>query len=108
MTIIHALSTPLLRIQLNQRINPHNSHTSLHSTLQLLNLTHTGLEHTSLQTVVHSALDEIEAVVPVALGFGHLFRVGVRGGRLRSVASAGCGRVGGRSRSCVWWVRRWV
>lgn len=55
--------TPLLRIQLNQRINAHNSHASLDGTLQLLNLAHTGLENTGLETVLHLAVRQVQAVV---------------------------------------------
>lgn len=72
---------PLLRIKLNQRIDPHNRHASLNSTLELLDLAHARLEHTSLDAVVHAALGEVEAVVAVALGLGNGFGIGV-GGRL--------------------------
>ena len=79
---VSVILTPLLRIKLNQSIDPHNRHASLDSTLELLDLAHARLEHTGLDTVVHTALGEVEAVVLVALGFGDGFGVGV-GGRLR-------------------------
>lgn len=36
-------ATSLLRVQLDQRINPHDRYASLHRTLQLLHLAHTRL-----------------------------------------------------------------
>jgi hypothetical protein len=56
MTIITAL---LLRIKLNHGVNPHDSHTSLDSTLQLLDLAHGRLQDTHFQTVDNTALGKI-------------------------------------------------
>lgn len=68
-----------LRIQLDHGINTHDSYASFDGTLQLLHLAHAGLQDTSLQTVVDSALHQIQAVVPVGLllGDGLLFLVGI-------------------------------
>jgi hypothetical protein len=79
---VSIILAPLLRIKLNQSIDPHNRHASLDSTLELLDLAHAWLKHTGLDAVVHAALGQVEAVVAVALGFGNRFGVGV-GGRLR-------------------------
>ena len=49
-------SPPLLRIQLNQRINPHDRHTRLHRAFQLAYLAHTGLQHSRLHAIHHLAL----------------------------------------------------
>lgn len=64
---IIATITSLLRIELNQRIDPHNRHTSLDRTLQLLDLTHARLQYTRLHTVMHPAFTQIKTVVAVAL-----------------------------------------
>ena len=78
---VSVILAPLLRVKLDQSVDPHDRHASLDSTLELLNLAHARLEHTGLDAVVHAALGEIEAVVAVALGLGDGFVVGV-GGRL--------------------------
>jgi len=112
MSIIPSPITALISIKLNQRINPHNRHASLHRTLQLLDLTHTGLQHARLHTIVHTSLIEIEPVVAVPFRLGKRLRVrtvrgvralGDRSGRaIRSLASvsrrlvAGCAVAFGR------------
>lgn len=53
------LTTPLFRIKFNKRINTHNSHTSLNSTLELLNLTHAGLQHSHLERINNPSFAEI-------------------------------------------------
>ena len=102
MTIVVA---PLLRVKLDESVDPHDRHAGLDGTLELLHFTHAGLEHTSLQAVVHAALGQVEAVVAVALGLGDGLGVGVRGGlgllrRRGRVAVGGC-RLGGRVRDGV-------
>ena len=79
---VSVIATLLLRVKLDQSVDTHDRHTSFDGTLELLHLTHTRLEHTRLDAVVHAALGEVEAVVAVALGLGDGFGVGV-GGRLR-------------------------
>ena len=59
-------AAPLLRIQLNQRINPHDRHTRLNCRLQLLHLAHAGLQDTRLQAIVHLTVRQVKAVVLVA------------------------------------------
>ena len=76
---VSVVLAPLLRIKLDQSVDPHDRHTGLYGTLELLDLAHAGLEHTGLQAVVHAALGQVEAVVAVALGLGDGFGVGVRG-----------------------------
>lgn len=61
------LSAPLLRIQLNKCINPHNRHTSLHRTLQLLYLTHTRLQHSHLDAIRYPSLTQVQPIVLVVL-----------------------------------------
>ena len=90
MPVIHAVTTSLLRIELDERVDSHDRHTRLDGTLQLLYLAHARLQHTCFQTVVHPALGEVETVVLVAFGSCHLFCVGVGGGRLGRVAGTGC------------------
>ena len=46
-------TTSLLRIQLYQRIDPHNRNTCLNRTLQLPHLTHTRLQHTRFDLIYH-------------------------------------------------------
>lgn len=63
------VSIVLLRlwVQLDHRVNTHNSNTGFHSTLKLLDLAHAGFQDTSLEAVVDAALHQIEAVVLVGL-----------------------------------------
>lgn len=87
---------PLLRIQLNQRINPHNRDARLDGALQLLDLAHAGLQHAGLEAIVHLAVEQVQAVILVALAAGELFCVfgggGVGGGALgEGVAGAQLG-----------------
>lgn len=51
--------TSLLRIELDQRIDSHDRYASLDRTLQLLNLTHTRLQHACLDAVMYTSLLEI-------------------------------------------------
>jgi hypothetical protein len=76
--------TPLLRIQLDKSVDPHDRHASLNSTLELLHFTHARLQHTCLDAVVHTALGQVETVIAVALGFGNGLGVSV-GSRLREL-----------------------
>lgn len=69
----------LLRVKLDQRIDPHDRNACLHSTLELLHLAHARLEHAGFDAVVHAALGQVETVVAVALGLGDGFGVGVGG-----------------------------
>lgn len=75
------MSVILLRlwVQLNNRINTHDRNASLDSTLELLDLAHARLEHTSLEAVVDPSLHQVETVVLVGLllGDGLLFLIGV-------------------------------
>lgn len=70
---------PLLRVQLDDRIDTHDGDAGLDGTLELLDLAHAGLQHACLEGVVDAALREIKAVVAVRLllGDGLLFFVGV-------------------------------
>ena len=86
--------TPLLWIQLNQCVDPHDRHAGLHRALQLLDFAHARLKHAGLDAVVHAAFGQVEAVVAVALGLGDGFGVGV-GGRLRGWVGVGVGCGGG-------------
>ena len=69
----------LLRVQLDHRVNTHDSNASLDSTLQLLDLAHAGLQNTGLQSVVDASLRQIQSVVAVSLllGNGLLLLIGV-------------------------------
>ena len=60
-------TTPLFRIQLDKRIDPHDSHTSLDRALQLPHLTHTGFQHARLNTVDDFPTSEIQTVVLIVL-----------------------------------------
>ena len=51
MTVPVIFATPLLRIQLDHGINPHNRNTSLDRTLQLLHLAHARLQHPRLDLI---------------------------------------------------------
>jgi hypothetical protein len=68
----------LFRIQLDHGINTHDGNASLNSTLELLELTHARLKHTSLEAVMDTALCQVEPVVAVflLLGNGLLLFVG--------------------------------
>ena len=81
---VSVVLAPLLRVKLDQRIDPHDRHASLDSALELLDLAHAGLEHAGFDAVVHAALGQVETVVAVALCLGDGFGVGV-GGRLREL-----------------------
>jgi hypothetical protein len=73
------LTAPLLRVQLDQRVNTHNGDTRLNRRLELLNLAHAGLEHTGLEAVVYLAVREVQAIVLVVLRLGELLGVLGRG-----------------------------
>lgn len=74
---VSVILAPLLRVKLDQSVDPHDRHAGLDGTLELLDLAHAGLEHAGLQAVVHAALGQVEAVVAVALGLGDGLGVGV-------------------------------
>lgn len=78
-----AAAPPLFRIELNQRIDPHDRNTRLDCTLQLPHFTHTGLQHAGLDLIDHFAPCQIEPVILVvlALGDGVVLLVGGFGGR---------------------------
>ena len=61
----------LLGVQLDDRVNAHDGYASLHSTLELLDFAHAGLQHTSLQSVVNPPLSQIQTVVTVSLLLGN-------------------------------------
>jgi hypothetical protein len=84
MTIITAL---LLRVKLDHGVNSHDSHTSLNSTLQLLDLAHGRLQNTHLQTVDNTTLGQIQTVVLVVLLLGK--RLFVFGGGLYGSCGVG-------------------
>ena len=67
MTVSIITAALLLRVELDQRVDTHDRHACLDGRLQLLDLAHAGLKHTSLETVVHLAVCQIEAVVFVVL-----------------------------------------
>lgn len=69
------IATLFLRVELDQRVDTHNSHARLDGGLQLLDLAHTGLKDTGLQAVMHLAVCEIQPVVLVVLRLSELFRV---------------------------------
>lgn len=69
-------TTALLRIKLDQRINPHDGHTSLDSRFELLHLTHTRLQYARLHTIMHTTFREIKTIILVPLRLGQSFRVG--------------------------------
>ncbi len=76
MPIILPTSTTLLRVQLDQRIDPHNSHAGLDRTFELLDFTHARLQHARFDAIVNPAFRQIKAVVLVVLVFRLRFRVG--------------------------------
>lgn len=83
---------PLLRIQLNQRIDPHDRNASLNRTLQLPHLTHGRFQDSQLDAIDAFPVLEIEAVVlvPAVLGYG--FGVGGdAAAAMTSTASCCCG-----------------
>jgi hypothetical protein len=91
MTVI---TTLLLRIKLDHGIDSHDSHTSLDSTLQLLDLAHGRLQNTHLQAVDNTALGKIQTVVLVVLLLGErlfVFGGGLDGGCGVGVAAAAFG-----------------
>ena len=67
---VSVVLTPLLGVELDEGVDSHDGHAGLDGTLELLDLTHAGLEHAGLQAVVHTTLGQVETVVAVALGFG--------------------------------------
>ena len=82
MTVSIILTAPLLGIQLDQGVDTHDGDAGLNRRLELLDLAHAGLEHTSLEAVMYLAVREVQAVVLVVLRFGELLSVlgrGVRG-----------------------------
>ncbi len=99
MPIILPTSPTLLRVQLDQRIDPHDSHARLDRALQLLDFAHARLQHARLHAIVHPAFRQIKAVVLVILMFRLRFRVGgivAQGVLLGRGATLGCGGVGCR------------
>lgn len=60
-------STPILRVQLDHRIDTHNRDTGLNRALQLLDLAHAGLKHAGLDAVAHPTRAQVESVVLVVL-----------------------------------------
>jgi hypothetical protein len=74
MTII-TTTTLLLSIQLDHGINPHDGNTSLDSTLQLLDLAHSGLQHSYFNTIDNPPSTQIKSIVFVILLFGKRFFV---------------------------------
>lgn len=62
-------TTPLLRIKLYKRIDPHNRNTRLNRTLQLPHLTHTRLQHTRLDLIYHFPPRQIQSIVSVPSSF---------------------------------------
>jgi len=90
----------LLRIQLNQRIDPHNRHTRFYRALQLPHLTHTRLQHARLHRIHHLPSRQIQPVVLVVPLFRDVFLMsaggGGRGGSVgRGVFNGGDGVRGG-------------
>lgn len=73
------VAAPLLRVQLDQRIDTHDGDTGLNGRLELLDLAHAGLEDTSLEAVVHLSVREVQTVVLVVLRLGELLGVLRRG-----------------------------
>lgn len=69
MPVIPAPSTPLLRIQLNQSINPHDGDASLDRALQLADLAHAGFQHPGTDLVHDFPARQIESVVFVVSAF---------------------------------------
>lgn len=74
-----AIIRRLLRVQLDNRVNAHDGNAGLNSTLKLLDLAHTGLENTGLESVVNASLHQIQPVVAVCLllGDGLLLLIGI-------------------------------
>lgn len=68
-------TTLLLRVQLDQCVDTHDGDASFDGRLELLDLAHARLKHTSLQAVVYLAICEVETVVLVVLRLGQLFRI---------------------------------
>lgn len=68
-----------LGVQLDHGVDTHDGDAGLDSTLELLDLSHAGLQHTGLEGIVDAALHQIQTVVAVGLllGNGLLFLVGV-------------------------------
>jgi len=64
------ITTLVLRVELDHRVDSHDSHTGLDGTLQLLDLAHGRLQYTHLQAVDDTTLGEIETVVLVVLLLG--------------------------------------
>ena len=64
------ITTSLLRIQLDQRIDPHNRNTCLHRTLQLPHLAHTRLQHPALDLIHHLPPRQIQSIVLVVSTLG--------------------------------------
>lgn len=70
-------TTSLFWVQLDKRIDSHDRYTSLDGALQLLDFTHTRLQHTRLDTIVDSAFHEIEPIVLVVFGFRQCLSLGI-------------------------------
>lgn len=96
MTVI---TTLLLGVELDDGIDSHDSHTSLDSTLQLLDLAHGRLQDTHLQTVDDTALGQIQTVVLVVLLFGE--RLFVFGGGLYGSCGVGVAAASFRGRETL-------
>lgn len=69
------ITTLVLGVELDHRVDSHNGHTGLDSTLQLLDLAHGGLQNTHLQAVDNATLGEVQTVVLVVLLLGKRFLV---------------------------------
>lgn len=85
------ITTLVLRIELDHRVDSHDGHTSLDSTLQLLDLAHGRLQDTHLQAVDNTTLGEVQTVVLVVLLLGKRFLVfggGLYGGCGVCIAAA--------------------
>lgn len=74
------ITTLVLRVEFDHRINSHNGHAGLDSALQLLDLAHGWLQNTHLQAVDDATLGEVQTVVLVVLLLGE--RLLVFGGGL--------------------------
>jgi hypothetical protein len=64
------ITTLVLRVELDHRVDSHDGHTGLDSTLQLLDLAHGRFQNTHLQAVDNATLAEVQTVVFVVLLLG--------------------------------------
>ena len=65
--LLTTTTTPLFRIQLDQRIDSHNRYARLDRTLQLPHLAHARLQHARLDAIHHLTPREIQTIVLVVL-----------------------------------------